>query len=60
MEEIAKKMLELPYSDLLEMACELVAMQRGAKEDGWEWKPDEVHGEYGMMQMLYSWAESKA
>lgn len=59
-EKIAAGILELTHTELVEMANELVAMQSGAKEDGWEWKPSELHGQYGMVEMLHAWAESKA
>jgi hypothetical protein len=60
MEEIAKKILALTHSELVEFATELVEMQQGAKDDGWAWKPNQVHGQYGLVEMLHSWADSKA
>ena len=56
---VADAILTLSYSDLIGLASELVNMQKGAKDDGWEWLTSEVHGEYGLAQMLYSWAESQ-
>lgn len=56
---VAQAILELSYSDLITMAEEFVNMQKGAKDDGWEWLPGEVHGQYGLAQMLHAWAESQ-
>lgn len=39
------------------MAADLVSMQKGAKEDGWAWHPGETYGEFGMANMLISWAD---
>lgn len=58
-EDIAKAIVSLSYPDLIDFANDLVAMQKGAKEDGWEWRLDELHGEYGLAQMLYSWADAQ-
>jgi hypothetical protein len=59
LEKIAQAILALSYSDLTEMAGELVMMQNGAKDEGWEWVTSEVYGEKGLAQMLHSWAESQ-
>lgn len=56
---VAQVILTLSYSDLIRMASELVSMQKGAKDEGWEWLPGEVHGEYGLAEMLHSWAEGQ-
>jgi len=59
MEDVAKAIMDMTHTELVAMAGELVEMQKGAKEDGWEWKPCELHGEHGMISMLHAWAESK-
>jgi hypothetical protein len=56
---VAQAIMELSYSDLIGIASELVNMQKGAKDDGWEWLPSEVHGQYGLAEMLHAWAESQ-
>jgi hypothetical protein len=56
---VAGSIKALKYSDLIDLANDLVQMQQAAKEDGWEWLTSEVHGEYGLAQMLYSWAEAQ-
>jgi hypothetical protein len=56
---VAQVILTLSYSDLVGMAKDLVDMQKGAKDDGWEWLTEEVHGDHGLAEMLHSWAESQ-
>ena len=57
--DVAEAIKVMSYSELIELASDLVAMQKGAKDDGWEWIPTQIHGEFGLAQMLYSWAESQ-
>jgi len=49
----------MPYGDLIDIATDLVAMQKDAQDHGWEWKPNEVHGEFGLANMLNSWADAQ-
>jgi hypothetical protein len=49
----------MTYDELIGVANDLVAMQKDAKDDGWEWKPDEAYGEFGLANMLSSWAEAQ-
>lgn len=58
-EKVAAAIMDLTHAEMIEMCTELVQMQSGAKDDGWEWKPTELHGEYGMMAMIHAWADSK-
>lgn len=58
-EKVALAILDLTHAEMVEMAQEFVSMQTGAKEDNWEWKTEELHGEYGMISMLHDWAVSK-
>ena len=54
---LATAIKSLKYAELIDIASDLVKMQISAKEGGWRWRPDQLHGEYGMAQMLHSWAE---
>ncbi len=58
-DKIADGIMALTHAELVEMADELVNMQKGAKADGWAWKPDKLHGKNGLISMLHAWAESK-
>jgi hypothetical protein len=57
--KVAALITSMTYQELTDLAQDFVAMQRGAKESGWEWIPDEVYGEFGLANMLASWAESQ-
>jgi hypothetical protein len=56
-EIIAKTIMDMKYAELVLLAEQLVNMQKGAKDDGWEWLPGDVHGEFGLINMLHCWAE---
>lgn len=56
---LASTLMSMTYAELTSVANDLVDMQKGAKESGWAWKPNETYGEYGMAQMLHSWAEGQ-
>ena len=57
--QLAEIIKSMTYQELIDVANDLVEMQKGAREDGWDWKPNETHGEFGMANMLISWAESQ-
>lgn len=58
--DVADAILHLSYDEMISLAEDLAEMQRSAKEDAdFRWKPTEAHGNYGIAQMLYSWAESQ-
>jgi hypothetical protein len=57
--KIAALILEMSYGELMEFCGELVRMQEDlASEVEEEWKPADLHGEYGLPVMLASWAEA--
>ena len=56
---IADIIKSMTYEELIDIASDLVEMQKGTKDDGWEWRPNETYGEFGLAQMLYCWAESQ-
>lgn len=56
--QIAKILLTMTFSEIEEVADDLVQMQVQAKEDEWEWEPGETYGEFGLLRMLHSWAEA--
>jgi len=55
---IADIIKSMTYEDLIDLANDLVDMQKEVKDadDGWEWKPNETYGEFGLASMLHSWA----
>jgi len=55
---IATAIREMTYEELIILTTTLVDMQKQAKEDGWGWDPTEVHGEYGLANMLHNWASA--
>ena len=57
---LASTIRSLTYDEMISVASDLVQMQKGAREDGWAWRPQETYGEFGMAQMLHSWAESQS
>jgi len=56
---VAQAIREMTYEELITLTSTLVNMQKHAKEDGWEWDPTEVHGEFGLANMLHSWASAE-
>lgn len=56
---LASTLKSMTYDELVSVARDLVQMQIDAKGDGWRWRPYDLHGQYGMAQMLYSWAEAQ-
>ncbi len=57
--ELAAIIKSMTYQELIDVTNDLVDMQRHAKDDGWDWKPNEIHGEFGLANMLSSWAETQ-
>jgi hypothetical protein len=55
--QIAKAILSMTHDELRQMASGFIDMQKGAREDGWEWYPDKLYGEFGLIELLYCWAE---
>jgi len=58
-EIVARAIREMTYEELIGFTSTLVDMQTTAKEDGWGWDPTKVHGEFGLANMLHSWATAE-
>lgn len=57
--EVSTAILSMTYGEFIDMVNDLVQMQIDAKDDGWKWDPTKTHGQFGLAQMIYSWAESQ-